>query len=237
MAFLLGTNLTCFQHLISLLARFTEVAGCRVNWRKTWYLAAGKYNPPFLWMQALPFQLLHRTQGVHYLGVMILDLFYLSFEKVSSHRYLVLSELLQDVLDTFVITLHDGDRLEGFSELSDWAFTAGSWELDFAQWQIITPISKKAGVFPFKVSILHRVVSEAQTPSCLLPLISQWELDWTVLQWTQVCKSLCRSGIHRRDLLFLWRLLARAFFTGSKAAQMRVAEGLCPYCSLEVETV
>ncbi|KAL3678645.1 hypothetical protein R1sor_021601 [Riccia sorocarpa] len=341
-AFLLGTNPECFQNLMSLLDRFTLAVGCSVNWRKTWHLSAGKYAPPPLWMHGFPLQILHRAQGVRYLGIMVANksspadtwsfvtsklikrlaafshkllkfeakviilryllqtilpysLALIKFRLQDIHRLerifavflwgtkpdgdskttlvawprvalplelggaglwsmvdfqhallgkLVLNSIdnedslwAKDVLEISVIMLHDSNSLDRIEELSNWGFTAASWEFNAVEWRLKAPISGSHGAFPLKVSLIHRTLSEAGVPVFISPLLSRWDLNWSVLQWAQLCKGLCGTGLHRRDLLFLWRVLARAFFTGSRAVRMRVADGLCPYCSQEVETV
>ncbi|KAL3693666.1 hypothetical protein R1sor_007317 [Riccia sorocarpa] len=72
--------------------------------------------------------------------------------------------------------------------------------------------------FPLSVSAIHKVLCEAHAPSVLPNLICRWQLDTSVLDWAQLSLSIWTSGVHRRDCLFLWRVLARGFFSGSRAA-------------------
>ncbi|KAL3697077.1 hypothetical protein R1sor_011153 [Riccia sorocarpa] len=142
-----------------------------------------------------------------------------------------------DVLASSLISLQGGDRLDAISELRPWSFTAGSWEFYLREWLVRAPLSGKLTSLPFPVKALHKVFSETQALLSLPVLIARWDLNWPVPTWTKVCKRLWATGVHRRDLLFLWRVSARAFFTGSRAARMQVADGNCPYCFTELETV
>ncbi|KAL3677721.1 hypothetical protein R1sor_020677 [Riccia sorocarpa] len=143
--------------------------------------------------------------------------------------------VFSDVLTSSLISLQGGDRLDAISELQPWSFTDGSWEFDLWEWLVRAPLSGKLTSLPFSVNVLQKVFFfEIQALLSLRVLIARWDLDWPVPTWTKVCKRLWAIGVHRR---VLWRVLARAFFTGSRAARMQVADGTCPYCFTELETV
>ncbi|KAL3691963.1 hypothetical protein R1sor_005614 [Riccia sorocarpa] len=68
-------------------------------------------------------------------------------------------------------------------------------------------------------------------------LTCKWPTMGSLGTWKQKWQLLWSPGGSQRAKLWIWRVLHRVFFTGSRAAQMQVVEGTCTHCELEVETV
>ncbi|KAL3686749.1 hypothetical protein R1sor_013058 [Riccia sorocarpa] len=66
---------------------------------------------------------------------------------------------------------------------------------------------------------------------------ARWLMDLTVGIWVAFFKALWSLGLHRRDGIFLWRIIFRSFFMGSRASSMGVSEGTCLFCALHLEDV
>ncbi|KAL3697253.1 hypothetical protein R1sor_011329 [Riccia sorocarpa] len=156
---------------------------------------------------------------------------------LSMTRYTELTGGMVDLLDRPLCSLHDGQTLDQIPELQDWEFSVNSWVFLQHDWYLCSPFSHSLAGFPLSVSLVHRVFSELQALSALPPSISRWQMLLPVGDWVDLCKKLSHSWIHRRDYIFLWRVLVRGFFTGSRALLFRVSPGICLFCGLVVEDV
>ncbi|KAL3684103.1 hypothetical protein R1sor_002125 [Riccia sorocarpa] len=57
------------------------------------------------------------------------------------------------------------------------------------------------------------------------------------LSWPRRWKLLWSIKLSYRKKIWLWKILQRGFFTGSRAAEMRVSEGWCDRCQGQLETL
>ncbi|KAL3687874.1 hypothetical protein R1sor_014183 [Riccia sorocarpa] len=115
------------------------------------------------------------------------------------------------------------------------SFSLCSWSFDPADWQLVTPVTSKKVSFPLTVAATHAVFKELQAQEILPQLSVKWDIGYNVGEWLCLFKRLWSAGLHRRDSLFLWRVLAKGFFTGGRAALMSVDAGICRSCRAELE--
>ncbi|KAL3701283.1 hypothetical protein R1sor_019305 [Riccia sorocarpa] len=156
---------------------------------------------------------------------------------ITADRSVELTSLLEDFLATPVYILHDAPCMDYIAELSDWGFTADSWSLQLDEWVLISPISVSSKGFPLTVKGIHGLLSEVDAMFTLPRINARWLMDLTVNVWVAFFRALWSSGLHRRDGIFLWRVIFRSFFTGSRASSMGVSEGICLFCALHLEDV
>ncbi|KAL3697915.1 hypothetical protein R1sor_011991 [Riccia sorocarpa] len=66
---------------------------------------------------------------------------------------------------------------------------------------------------------------------------ARWLLTFPSQDWQILFKGVWSAGLHRRDCLFRWRVINKGFFTGRRAALMRVSEGNCFFCGVALEDI
>ncbi|KAL3701598.1 hypothetical protein R1sor_019620 [Riccia sorocarpa] len=67
-------------------------------------------------------------------------------------------------------------------------------------------------------------------------LTDKWPTEQYGLSWERRWKTLWSKDGSFRIKTWIWRMFRRAFFTGERASKMRVSEGTCCSCNIEVET-
>ncbi|KAL3679152.1 hypothetical protein R1sor_022108 [Riccia sorocarpa] len=68
-------------------------------------------------------------------------------------------------------------------------------------------------------------------------LTGRWPPAPSILTWADRWRLLWQKGNSNRTILWIWRVLRKGFFTGSRAVAMRVSNELCCRCSLESKTI
>ncbi|KAL2652552.1 hypothetical protein R1flu_020680 [Riccia fluitans] len=79
----------------------------------------------------------------------------------------------------------------------------------------------------------HRLLAKEETAD---DLSDKWPEGRYELSWATRWKKLWGEGGLTRTRLWTWRQLRRAFFTGERAATLKVAQGLCCQCQEALET-
>ncbi|KAL2613501.1 hypothetical protein R1flu_025193 [Riccia fluitans] len=140
---------------------------------------------------------------------------------LSNERY---EELMGDFKGSLAIPaflLHENGTFDDLEELKEWSFTAGNWIFSRTEWFVICLISGMKIGFPFAVDEIPRLFREIDASLTLGILNQRWAMDLTSLQWILLCKKMWRSGIHRRDGLFLWRMLG---ISNSKSSRRDISK-------------
>ncbi|KAL3701989.1 hypothetical protein R1sor_020011 [Riccia sorocarpa] len=68
-------------------------------------------------------------------------------------------------------------------------------------------------------------------------LNGRWRLTMEPSVWKVRWRQLWEARMSYRKKIWLWRLLQRGYFIGSRTAEMRVSDGFCTSCPLQVETL
>ncbi|KAL3679493.1 hypothetical protein R1sor_022449 [Riccia sorocarpa] len=104
-------------------------------------------------------------------------------------------------------------------EAEGWCWRDGSegfkWNKDIGLW--VKKISKR------------QVFSEV--------LDDRWNLQREEGSWKTRWRLLWAMKVSYRKKMWLWKVLQRGFFTGSRAAEMRVSDGFCDRCQGQVESL
>ncbi|KAL3694679.1 hypothetical protein R1sor_008330 [Riccia sorocarpa] len=108
---------------------------------------------------------------------------------------------------------HETGLLDSVPEFQIFDYSLDSWQFFPQDWKLITPNSAKSRGFPFEVAVLHRVLQEEHVGIILTALSEKWLMDYTPFDWADFFGRICSSGMHNRDVLFLWRALLGGFFT------------------------
>ncbi|KAL3702279.1 hypothetical protein R1sor_020301 [Riccia sorocarpa] len=130
-----------------------------------------------------------------------------------------------------------GSRFLIFEEFTDWSFSLVAWTFYPLEWRLLSPISSDMYIFPFEVSEVHSLFREEQAAVVLPSLSVRWSLDSTLHDWLALFGKLWAAGAHRRDGLFLWRILLKGFFTGARASLIGVSTVNCRFCNLHMEDI
>ncbi|KAL3677437.1 hypothetical protein R1sor_027385 [Riccia sorocarpa] len=130
-----------------------------------------------------------------------------------------------------------GGCLDSFPEFTDWSFSLVAWTFNPLEWRLLSPISSDMYIFPFEVSEVHSLFREEQAAAVLPSLFVRWSLDSTLHNWLTLFGKLWAAGAHRRDGLFLWKILLKGFFTGARASLIGVSTVNCRFCNLHMEDI
>ncbi|KAL3693537.1 hypothetical protein R1sor_007188 [Riccia sorocarpa] len=117
---------------------------------------------------------------------------------------------------------------------------AGVWSLHLFQKALMAKLVLNSIDVPSSLwsSILwgiHVIFQEMEVKPLFLQLSLRWLVDFEPSHWVLWCRKRWTAGTHRRDSFFLWRLLNKAFFTGSRAALIQVVDGVCSCCGRFLE--
>ncbi|KAL3678260.1 hypothetical protein R1sor_021216 [Riccia sorocarpa] len=192
----------------------------------------------YLLQSMLPYSLAlikFRQKDLHSLERLLAVFLWGSAENGKAKASLVTWERLALPVDFGVYALHEGGCLHEIPEFRQWSFSLCSWSSHPTDWQLVTPATSKIVSFPLTVAATHVVFKELQARETLPLLSVKWDIQFNVREWIRLFKRLWSAGLHMRDCLFLWRVLAKGFFIGGRAALMRVDAGICLSCRAEVE--
>ncbi|KAL3697808.1 hypothetical protein R1sor_011884 [Riccia sorocarpa] len=149
---------------------------------------------------------------------------------IDNDRFLQLNEQLWNSLGLPLRECHGSGILSLFPELDCWEFTLDTWEFRPADWKLFTLVTGKVYGFPLPVAAIYRTFQELRVPGFSAALSSRWLEDFQLSDWHLLFSRLWSAGLHRRNALFLWRILIRGFFTGRRAALLGVSDGTCAFC-------
>ncbi|KAL2653042.1 hypothetical protein R1flu_021170 [Riccia fluitans] len=134
---------------------------------------------------------------------------------------------LQDLLVAYlpylemrICNLQQGNLLEAIQEFLEWRYMLDTWDFVCGEWVILTRLGGKQIPFPPSVLSAHRLFSEVDASDTCSELSRKGNLDYTPLQWNNFWKRLWSASLHRRDLLFLRRIVQKGFFSVAMAALM-----------------
>ncbi|KAL3691884.1 hypothetical protein R1sor_005535 [Riccia sorocarpa] len=88
-----------------------------------------------------------------------------------------------------------------------------------------------------KLLEVYLLFREEQAFIILPSLFLRWSLDSTLQDWLALFGKLRAAGAHRRDNLFLWRILFKGFFMGARASLIGVSSADCKFCNLHMEDI
>ncbi|KAL3676126.1 hypothetical protein R1sor_026074 [Riccia sorocarpa] len=86
------------------------------------------------------------------------------------------------------------------------------------------------GAFPISAGAAYGTLVSSHTGDRLTVLNSKWGLTWSQPAWSRVFKLIWGKGVPRRDGLFLWKFLFKAFFTGRRVQRIGPFSNMCAEC-------
>ncbi|KAL3701076.1 hypothetical protein R1sor_019098 [Riccia sorocarpa] len=96
----------------------------------------------------------------------------------------------------------------------------GSFSFHPTDWKILFPGKAPRSFFPLTVAGSYSLTSAVTLPVRTEYLNKKWALHWPPDWWKALFKLLWNKGVPRREGIFLWRVLYKTFWTGSRGAKI-----------------